>query len=55
MEWVFVVALVVALGAKVWLARSGYRRRRQQGRRHLEAGDVPRRAPDHLPGRGSGG
>lgn len=54
MEWIFVVAVVLVLGAKVWLARGGYRRSKQPAPRDLDAGRSTREAPDHLPGRGTG-
>jgi uncharacterized BrkB/YihY/UPF0761 family membrane protein len=49
-EWVFVIAVLVLLGAKVFLARGQYRRTRAQNRRHPDADDTP----DHLPGHGGG-
>ena len=55
MEWVFVLAVVVLLGAKIFLARGQYRQTRQQARRDLDAGGDPGETPDHLPGHGDGG
>jgi len=54
-EWVFVLAVVVLLGAKIFLARGQYRQTRQGSRRDPDAGAEPGETPDHLPGHGGGG